>query len=192
MPDKQCENGHFIDETWDLCPYCPPPPPKEIPAPARSATRAIEIPAEPRQIPLVRSQPMIPMGRTSAIPKVGAPEASRRYVVGWLVGLNQNARGESFPLRVGRNVIGRDRRSDIHLADDLASSHHADLIFRPEERRYILMDANSTNGTFVNEQEIQPRCDLSANDIIRVGTHRFLFVPLCREGFYWEDEGVLK
>ena len=23
MADKRCENGHFIDESWDLCPYCP-------------------------------------------------------------------------------------------------------------------------------------------------------------------------
>ena len=126
------------------------------------------------------------------MPKVGAPGPSRRYVVGWLVGLNQSARGESFPVRIGRNVLGRDRKSDIHIPDDLASSHHADLVFRPEERRYILMDANSTNGTFVNDQEIQPRRDLFPNDVVRIGTHRFLFVPLCREGFYWEDEGVLK
>ena len=23
MADKRCDNGHFIDESWDLCPYCP-------------------------------------------------------------------------------------------------------------------------------------------------------------------------
>ena len=23
MADKRCENGHFIDESWDICPYCP-------------------------------------------------------------------------------------------------------------------------------------------------------------------------
>src|SRR5204863_6578936 len=23
VADKRCENGHFIDESWDLCPYCP-------------------------------------------------------------------------------------------------------------------------------------------------------------------------
>ena len=23
MADKRCENGHFIDENWDICPYCP-------------------------------------------------------------------------------------------------------------------------------------------------------------------------
>ncbi len=66
---------------------------------------------------------------------------------------------------MGRNVIGRDRRSDIVINDDQASSHHADLVFRPEERRFILMDHNSTNGTYVNETEIEPRRDLSGKDI---------------------------
>lgn len=121
-----------------------------------------------------------------------AVAAARRYVVGWLVALNKLVRGESFPVRVGRNVLGRDRMSDIYVPDELVSSHHADLVFRPEEKRFILMDSNSTNGTFVNGREIAQRHDLAPNDIISVGSHRFLFVPLCREGVFWEDEGPLK
>jgi pSer/pThr/pTyr-binding forkhead associated (FHA) protein len=185
MPDKQCENGHFIDEAWDLCPYCPK---------GRKETRKVSSAGVPlpsgRPVPSrPQSRVAPPLVRTAALPKT---PSQRRYVVGWLVGLNGSQRGESFAVRIGRNVLGRDRRSDIHVDDDLASAHHADLVFRPEERRYILMDANSTNGTFVNESEIQPRRDLGPNDVVRIGTQQFLFVPLCREGFYWEDEGALK
>ena len=132
------------------------------------------------------------MERTIAIQKLDAAGASKRYVVGWLVGLNGATRGESYPVRMGRNVLGRDRRSDIVVNDDQASSHHADLVFRPEERRFILMDHNSTNGTYVNEAEIEPRKDLSGKDVIRIGSHRFLFMPLCHDGFFWDDEGALK
>ena len=117
---------------------------------------------------------------------------AKRFVVGWLVGLSGPSRGESFPVRIGRNVLGRDKRSDIMVNDDQASSHHADLVFRPEERRFILMDHNSTNGTYVNEVEIEPRRDLVTKDIVRIGSHRFLFMPLCDESFYWDDEGALK
>ncbi|HWW60958.1 MAG TPA: FHA domain-containing protein [Thermoanaerobaculia bacterium] len=131
-----------------------------------------------------------PMERTVAVAR--ADQGAKRYVVGWLVGLNGTARGESYPVRMGRNVIGRDRRSDVVINDDQASSHHADLVFRPEERRFILMDHNSTNGTYVNESEIEPRRDLAGKDIIRIGSHRFLFTPLCHDGFYWDDEGLLK
>ncbi|HYR27312.1 MAG TPA: FHA domain-containing protein, partial [Thermoanaerobaculia bacterium] len=156
--------------------------------------------ARPAPVPV--PVPALQVAAAPAAVATGQPErtvaASRgelqqkRYVVGWLVGLNGSARGESYPVRMGRNVIGRDRRSDIVINDDQASSHHADLVFRPEERRFILMDHNSTNGTYVNEQEIEPRRDLAGKDVVRIGSHRFVFMPLCHDGFHWDDEGPLK
>ena len=218
MADKRCENGHFIDESWDLCPYCPadeaddkipivrpsrfgaqesragapspvvPPSPPAVPRPAPVAPPPATIRREtttPVQAP--------PMERTVAAAKITAETpANKRYVVGWLIGLTGSSRGQSFEVRVGRNVLGRDGRSDIVVHDDQASSHHADLVFRPEEKRFILMDHNSTNGTYVNEIEIEPRRDLVTKDVIRIGSQRFLFMPLCNEGFYWDDEGALK
>ena len=219
VADKRCENGHFIDESWDLCPYCPadnseaeipivrpsrfqqeamrpaPAAPAPAAAPAAAAAPAIDRmptitppPAVPRHEPATVQPP--PMERTVAVQKVTG--VAKRYVVGWLVGLDGVARGESYPVRIGRNVLGRDKRSDIIVQDEQASSHHADLVFRPEERRFILMDHNSTNGTYVNDLEIEPRRDLAAQDIVRIGSQRFLFMPLCHEGFFWDDEGALK
>jgi hypothetical protein len=135
---------------------------------------------------------LLPIDRTVTVNKLDSQAPPKRYVVGWLVGLSGSVRGESFPVRMGRNVLGRDHRSDISINDDQASSHHADLVFRPDERRFILMDHNSTNGTFVNDSEIEPRRDLQRDDVIRIGSHRFLFMPLCQNGTYWDDEGVLK
>ena len=54
------------------------------------------------------------------------------------------------------------------------------------------MDHNSTNGTYVNEVEIEPRRDLIAKDVVRIGSQKFLFMPLCDEGFFWDDEGALR
>lgn len=218
MADKRCENGHFIDESWDLCPYCPvesgePDVPVVRPSrfvtesqdpPQRATTRVRPVTApDPRNAerppgtpPPVVPRPAViqpPMERTVAAQKITPGQLEpKRYVVGWLVGLNATARGESFAIRIGRNILGRDRRSDIVVNDDQASSHHADLVFRPEERRFILMDHNSTNGTYVNEVEIEPRRDLAQNDVVRIGSHNFLFIPLCHEGFFWDDEGVLQ
>lgn len=211
MADKRCENGHFIDESWDLCPYCPAEAESDVPVvrPSRfgSQEQSRPTPAQPetrRPTPAPQPLPPVvprrdtgpvqapPQERTVAAPKIDPNAPLKRYVVGWLVGLNGTARGEAFPVRIGRNVLGRDRRSDIVVNDDQASSHHADLVFRPEERRFILMDHNSTNGTYVNEVEIEPRRDLATKDIVRIGSHRFLFMPLCHDGFYWDDEGPLK
>ena len=211
MADKRCENGHFIDESWDLCPYCPVES-AESEIPIVRPTRGPEVPRRPTAVPpptgrvespsAIASAPHIasapplavapPMERTVAAQKIDSAATPKRYVVGWLIGLNGAARGEAYSVRIGRNVIGRDRRSDIAIDDDQASSHHADLVFRPEERRFILMDHNSTNGTYVNDAEIEPRRDLATNDIIRIGSHRFLFMPLCKEDFFWDEEGMLR
>ena len=234
MADKRCDNGHFIDEAWDICPYCPqdesepeipvvrprsleqsvnaqaaPSPaaaahaaPQPVPQPAPQPRplaavpepRPIAVPSRPRSDSAAAAAAVAapPAERTVAAQRLETGQQQKRYVVGWLVALNGPARGEAYPVRMGRNVIGRDRRSDIVINDDQASSHHADLVFRPEERRFILMDHNSTNGTYVNETEIEPRRDLIEKDIVRIGSHRFLFAPLCHDGFHWDDEGPLK
>ena len=208
MADKRCENGHFIDESWDICPYCPQEasdPGLPIVRPRTGEGQAWPLPdvegappLSPRMTaasPSAALQPAPPMERTIALGRVAEPNASptaQRFVVGWLVGISGTSRGESFPIRIGRNVLGRDRRSDIVINDDQASSHHADLVFRPDERRFILMDHNSTNGTYVDEAEIEPRRDLNGKEIVRIGSHRYVFIPLCHDGFYWDDEGLLK
>src|SRR5690349_6521805 len=53
-----------------------------------------------------------------------------RFVVAWLVGLTGSVRGESFAVRMGRNVLGRAPKSDILVTDEQASAHHADLVYR--------------------------------------------------------------
>ncbi len=211
MADKRCANGHFIDESWDICPYCPVEnAEQEVPIVRPTRAGAVVVPgvteepvvrprvestkAAPPPTPAAPVKPVQvpPMERTVAVQKLDMPSVAKRYVVGWLIGLNGSIRGESYPIRMGRNVLGRDRASDIVVNDDQASTHHADLMFRPEERRFILMDHNSTNGTYVNESEIEPRRDLSVKDIIRIGSHRFVFMPLCHDGFFWDDEGLLR
>jgi FHA domain-containing protein len=222
VADKRCENGHFIDESWDLCPYCPqdqsepeipvvrPRAPEAAPSLVPAVAAAVAAPAPPLHRPMPTHGPMTghrsprdgtspsvvavppPVERTVAASRQEVAGQGKRYVVGWLVSLNGTTRGESHAVRLGRNVIGRDRRSDIVINDDQASSHHADLVFRPDEKRFILMDHNSTNGTYVNENEIEPRRDLTGKDVIRIGSHRFLFMPLCHDGFHWDDEGLLK
>ena len=213
VPDKRCDNGHFIDESWDLCPYCPADRKESIPvvrprnpspSPAEDAGAA-DKKREPLRFPdpVVRADANAPRRsdapppprpeRTVTVARVdsaleGAGSAAPRYVVGWLVGLSGSIKGESFPIRSGRNILGRDRKSDVYVNDDQASSHHADLVYRSDERRFILMDHNSTNGTYVNEREIEPRKDLSAKDIIRIGTHRYLFFPFCGDNWAWENQ----
>lgn len=195
MADKRCKNGHFIDEAWDICPYCPPVKgaPAEGPKTARIEPQKRREPPAPRPpaSPLPPAPPP-PVERTVSAPKVEIPGEVEhaRYTAGWLVCLEGAAKGDSFSIRVGRNTIGRDRKCDVYVNDEQASGHHADLVYRPEEGRYILMDHNSTNGTYVNEVELEPRRDLVDRDVVTVGRHKFLFVSLLDDRFRWDDRDL--
>lgn len=124
--------------------------------------------------------------------ELAAQPGENRFVVGWLVGMNGSSIGESYTVHTGRNVIGRSPKSDIVVGDEQASAHHADLVYRPDERRFILMDHNSTNGTYVNEAEITPRKDLLPRDVIRIGKQKFIFIALCDASFSWDDQDLAR
>ncbi len=71
--------------------------------------------------------------------------------------------------------IGRAPDNQLVVNDVKASSHHAQL--RPNGQNYEVIDLDSSNGTFVNEQRLVPRVPrlLSANDQIRIGDTTFVF-----------------
>ncbi|HLX58871.1 MAG TPA: FHA domain-containing protein [Ktedonobacteraceae bacterium] len=66
-------------------------------------------------------------------------------------------------------TIGRAPDNQLALQDQQASSHHAEI--RPGAQGYLLVDLNSRNGTFVNEQRLEPQTPrlLASGDVIRIG-----------------------
>ncbi len=69
--------------------------------------------------------------------------------------------------------IGRASDCDIQLRDTLASRLHA-VIQQAGKSRYRIIDKNSTNGTFVNGQQIDT-CFLEDGAEILIGVTRFYF-----------------
>ena len=72
-------------------------------------------------------------------------------------------------------TIGRLPSNTLALNDLKASSRHAEI--RPVGNGYAITDLGSTNGTFVNEQQLrsnEPR-QLNAGDTVRVGDTRFTY-----------------
>jgi diguanylate cyclase (GGDEF)-like protein len=70
-------------------------------------------------------------------------------------------------------MLGREVDCDICINDPSVSRHHA--LLRPEADGYYLLDAQSTNGTFVNKVRVR-ECKLHDGDDVRIGncTYRFL------------------
>ena len=64
-------------------------------------------------------------------------------------------------------TIGRDLDNDIVVNDSKASRHHLQIIC--EGGSYRIVDFNSTNGTFVNDQKISGETALLMNDRVRIG-----------------------
>lgn len=76
--------------------------------------------------------------------------------------------GSRYSLK-DKTVIGRTK-ADINTDDPKTSRHHAAIEHR--EDGYFFIDLKSTNGSFINDQEVRSQ-RLSAGDIIRVGDSVF-------------------
>ncbi|MGD1909858.1 MAG: FHA domain-containing protein [Rivularia sp. (in: cyanobacteria)] len=70
-------------------------------------------------------------------------------------------------------TIGRDRNSGIHLNNKYVSRRHAAIRYIEEE--FYLIDFNSTNGTYINGEQIYQPTKLEDGDIIQVGNITFSF-----------------
>lgn len=89
-------------------------------------------------------------------------------------------------------TIGRAQDNTLVVSDMRASSHHAEI--RPEGQYYSLVDLGSTNGTFVNEQQVYsgaPR-PLQSGDTIRIGDTNLTFEMSSTQqsGSYYEGSTV--
>src|SRR5215469_10270537 len=69
-----------------------------------------------------------------------------------LVILNQGMTGRTFELNVERTTVGRVEDNTFQIADGSVSSHHAEIILRGSD--IVILDLNSTNGTFINNEKI--------------------------------------
>ena len=161
---KFCANGHQMEDSWQICPYCqktgfqrsggagggdvlktrletaPPPPTSAAPPAAPAGGRKTVLLAEVRKTP----------------------------VVGWFVAMSGEQKGEDFRVRDGQNTLGSAPDSDIVIRDSTVSSHHASI--RHKDQKFILTDLDSTNGTFVNDAtEPIAREEIKDNDTIKLG-----------------------
>jgi hypothetical protein len=159
---KFCANGHQMEDSWSICPYCQKTG-FQAPGPAPSVKTRLESDA-PGAPAASAAAPAPSGGRKTVL----LTDKRKPPVVGWLVALNGEQKGEDFRIRDGQNIIGSAPDADVVLRDTAVSSKHASL--RYKDQRFYLTDLDSTNGTFVNDgSEPVAREELKDNDIVRVG-----------------------
>ncbi|ADE14385.1 Stage II sporulation E family protein [Nitrosococcus halophilus Nc 4] len=80
---------------------------------------------------------------------------------------------KSYPISGERTVLGRHSDCSIVFDDKTVSRHHAQIL--QIDQKYYLEDLNSSNGTYVNGQQIQGRHRLQENDQVTMGDISVVF-----------------
>lgn len=75
--------------------------------------------------------------------------------------------GQIINLGTLSSSLGREATNNIVLNDPEISRRHARLI--PQGTGFLLEDLNSTNGTYVNGQQVTGRVLLQSGDVIQLG-----------------------
>jgi hypothetical protein len=168
---KFCANGHQIEDTWEICPYC---------------QRTGYQPGPPAVTMKTRLESDV--SREGAAPREAATHATTRRtilvsdkrkspVVGWFVALTGEQKGEDFRIREGPNTIGSEPDADIVVRDAAIAGKHASL--RYKDQKFTITDLDSSNGTFLNDRpDPIAREELKDNDIIRIGEVALKFKSL--------------
>jgi two-component system, cell cycle response regulator len=82
--------------------------------------------------------------------------------------------GTRYPLGSLELLLGRGDDCDIRIQDHSVSRRHVRI--EPSPEGYFVCDLRSTNGTFVNDNQIDSVCMLQDGDYLRVGNciYRYL------------------
>ena len=80
---------------------------------------------------------------------------------------------QMIPLTKPVTTLGRQIGNDIVFQEEFLSRFHAEIIH--ENDKYILVDKESTSGTFVNGRKID-RCVLNSGDLISLANIFIMFV----------------
>ena len=84
-----------------------------------------------------------------------------------LVVLNEGLSGQSCELIAEKTTIGRVEDNTFQIAEASVSSHHLEVWLRGSE--VVIRDLHSTNGTFINGQQITGEAVLKAGQTLRLG-----------------------
>ncbi|MDP4127172.1 MAG: FHA domain-containing protein [Bacillota bacterium] len=90
-----------------------------------------------------------------------------------LTGTETLDKGRVFKVDTKGLCLGRGKHNDIVLPDHFASIEHAS--FRLHKGNTIVEDLGSTNGTWVNGEQIHSPVQLVAGDYVKIGSITFQY-----------------
>lgn len=179
-----CPKGHTIDPTWTECPYC------KGQAAAAGPQRSKTVVEGPAATPPPPPPPVVSAG-TSAGPVrrmtvfapppqetgVETPRAAQRKIVGILITYSWRAEGQLFPIREGRNLIGRGAECEVQVSEDNTLSNiNSHITYR---KSFTVGDMVSMSGTDVNGVPVEEQfVGLESGARIRTGSTHWTFLAV--------------
>ena len=82
--------------------------------------------------------------------------------------------GRKYDLGEDDLIIGRSSKCDVEVDQDSVSRNHARV--KHDGSRVLVKDLGSTNGTFVNDEQIDGEHRLRNGDLIKIGRTIFKFI----------------
>ena len=194
---KRCEKGHMYKENLSECPYCPKGSNKsndktEVAGEAKldkteifvDNSSKVETPKKKESV-IAKN---ITKDETQDLNKTfiqgvteddnaekSTPRSSRK-LMGWIVSFSNDPMGIDYKIYEGRNFLGTSNKSDITISGDQSiSGTHALILCK--KGKFWLRDEMSSNGTFINETELDPNesPELKDGDNIKIGATEFKF-----------------
>lgn len=113
---------------------------------------------------------------------VGGPVSLDKPIMGFLYSVSRKGLTEFWPLKLGKNMMGKSFECDVCLAEKTVSDLHAKLVIQqmknPDKVVASLRDEGSTNGTMVNGTNIGfDNVEIKNGDILTIGdNYQLLFV----------------
>ena len=89
-----------------------------------------------------------------------------------LVATAGKTEGKLIPITVPQFLIGRDPQCHLRPSSQVISKKHCTLFVR-DGKAYV-RDLDSTNGTFVNDQQIEGEVELANNTTLKLGPLTFV------------------
>ena len=111
-------------------------------------------------------------------------------VVGWLVVVEGPGKGRAMQLGYGMNAIGRGATDRVKLDfgdDQISRNEHAVVTYDPHGRKFYVQHGGGTNLTYLGDVPVLTPVELPALSHIAIGNTVLRFVPLCGDGFDWQD-----
>jgi hypothetical protein len=112
---------------------------------------------------------------TRILPALVGPTPPSPEPQGWLIQETGDDLGSLFPL-AHRSDLGRLTTHDVPVPDMAASRDHAVIEYSAAERRHVITDLDSRNGTFLNGAQVIRPHPLNPGDRIQIGSTIFRYV----------------